>query len=265
MLGAIDANSGALRWACKYERIHPTRGTKRSRSSNRYRSNPFANYAYAQAGSFRGFAPSDLYVIGDLVILGAVDSTVLLCLNGANGEVLWMHNAEGQDAVLTEQLSYIVGHNEEFLFVMSGTSRLLCIGLRSGLRYWDAKLPSHDTGDWRGRGVVTADYVVVPGSPDARQVHIISAKSKKLPTWQTLDLPSFSIGKQPLGGPVNVQVHDAYLAVCYEGGVELYSTPTALQNLASESATGSERGWLPRARGQARGGDRDSLQDLGPG
>lgn len=238
VLGAVDANTGALNWARKYERVHPTRGKRPTKSRGRI-GNPFANYATAQFGDFKGFVPGDLHVVGDLILLAAADSTVLLCLNAASGEILWMMNAERPRThnVLTSRLSYIVGRNDDFLFVMCGESRLVCVGLRSGLRYWIAKLPGLDREGWRGRGFVTPDYVVLPGRAGSRQIHVVPANSKREPVVQTLDLPSFSIGKEPLSGPVNLQVHDAYLAVNYEGGVEIYSSPSALESLANTSAS----------------------------
>jgi hypothetical protein len=203
----------------------------------------------AQAGTFRGFAPSDLYLVGDLLIVAAVDSTALLCLNAASGEILWVHNGEAttNQSVLNGKLSYIVGNNDEFLFVLCGDTQLICVGLRSGLRYWVAAVPGMDNG-WRGRGFVTPEYVVMPGRPGARQVHVVPANTKKQPRFRTLDLPGFSIGKEPLVGPSNLQVDDAYLAVCYEGGVELYSSVAALSTLAAKSSTiGSRATFLVHA------------------
>jgi hypothetical protein len=133
-------------------------------------------------------------------------------------------------------LSYIVGRNDDFLFVVCGESQLVCMGLRSGVRYWIVKVPGLDREGWRGRGFVTRDYVVLPGRAGSREIHVVPANTKKEPLSRTLDLPSFSIGKEPLGGPVNLQVRDAYLAVGYEGGVEIYSSPTALDKLAAASA-----------------------------
>jgi tetratricopeptide (TPR) repeat protein len=174
---------------------------------------------------------------GVLILLAAADSTVLLCLNAANGKVLWMQNAARPKThkVLSNKLSYVVGKNDDFLFIICGESQLLCIDLRSGVRHWVVKLPGMDREGWRGRGVVTADYVALPGLAGSRTIHVVPADTRKEPDTKTLDLPSFSIGKESLGGPVNLQVDGAYLAVSYEGGVEIYSAPDALALLAANS------------------------------
>jgi outer membrane protein assembly factor BamB/tetratricopeptide (TPR) repeat protein len=236
VLAAVDANTGTLNWSRKYERIHPTRGQTSHKTKSRY-NNPFSNYAIAQFGKFSGFAPSNLHVAGDLILLAAADSTVLLCLNAANGKVLWMQNAARPKThkVLSNKLSYVVGKNDDFLFIICGESQLLCIDLRSGVRHWVVKLPGMDREGWRGRGVVTADYVALPGLAGSRTIHVVPADTRKEPDTKTLDLPSFSIGKESLGGPVNLQVDGAYLAVSYEGGVEIYSAPDALALLAANS------------------------------
>jgi hypothetical protein len=137
--------------------------------------------------------------------------------------------------VLANKLSYVVGKNDDFLFVICGESQLLCIDLRSGVRHWVVKLPGMDREGWRGRGVVTADYVALPGLAGSRAIHVVPANTRKEPDIKTLNLPSFSVGKESLGGPVNLQVDGAYLAVSYEGGVEIYSAPDALALLAASS------------------------------
>jgi hypothetical protein len=201
-------------------------------------------YITPTAWTFRGFAPTNLYVADDLLIVGAVDSSVLLCLNGANGEVRWLHNAaEPKHEVLVEKLSHVVGHNKKFLFVMSGASQqLICVGIKSGIRHWLANVPGIDLGDdWAGRGFVTEDFVVLPGKVGTRRVHVISAKSRKKSSFHTVELPSFSIGKEPLTGPFNLFVEGAYLALAYEGGVELYSSSDALATLAMQSGSRDAR------------------------
>jgi tetratricopeptide (TPR) repeat protein len=258
VLAAVDANTGILNWSRKYERVHPTRGKTSRKAKSRY-NNPFSNYAIAQFGTFPGFAPSNLHVVGDLILLAASDSSVLLCLNAANGKVLWMQNAARPKThkVLSNKLSYVVGKNDDFLFVMCGESQLLCIDLRSGVRQWVVKLPGMDREGWRGRGFVTADYVALSGLAGSRTIHVVPANTRKEPDTKTLELPSFSVGKESLGGPTNLQVDGAYLAVSYEGGLEIYSAPEALARLAASSG-GTEL----RASYLVHGGKLEEAVDL---
>lgn len=260
VLGAVDANTGQLSWSRRYERVHPQRG-KATRRSTRRNSNMWGGYAFvATVGRFRGFAPGDLYVAGDHIILAPADGTVLLCLNSANGAVLWMHDAaqSSMHSVLPDKLTHVVGHNGSLLFVMVGNNHLMCIGLRNGVRYWLAAVPGTE-GDWRGRGCVTRGYVLIPGRPGARQVHAIAAEAKGPPTFRTLALPEFSIGKGPLPGPANLFAHDAYLAVAYEGGIEFYSTADALSRIAAGAGNPTERARVLLHAGKLQ----DALQVLG--
>ena len=247
VLAAVDANTGVLIWSRKYERVHPTRTSYRPTRRIGRNNIRFRRGVYTQPKSFRGFAPSDLYVIDDLVIVAAVDSTALLCINGATGEIAWLHNGEDESSqnvkVLAGEYKYVVGHNKDYLFLMCGDlgTQLLCIGIKSGLRYWARELPGVEYRDWAGRGFVTDDYVVLPGNVGTRQIHVIPANTKKLPKFKTIELPDFSISKEPMTGPANLFVDGAYLALCYEGGVEVYSSPKALAMLAGQGANPSEK------------------------
>ena len=244
ILASIDANTGTLNWSRRYEREHPRRASALARLRT-------PNAAIRGVGNspqpmrLRGFAPSDLIVAHDLVILAAVDSKVLLCLDGVTGDVVWMHDGERptDHDLLTAQLKYIVGHNNEYLFVMCGDTELLCIGLNSGIRYWVAIVP--EPGNWSGRGFVTDKAVVLPSRKEMRRIHVIPADTEQLPAIRSLDLPDFSIGRAPMNGPTNISVHGSYLIASYEDGVEAYTTSSALEALVeTESTAGSKATYL---------------------
>jgi len=112
-------------------------------------------------------------------------------------------------------------------------------------------------GGWNGRGLVTDEYVVLPGRAGRRKLHAISARSRKLPRFKTVALPGFSIGKAPLPGPANVFIQGAYLTLCYEGGIEVYSSAAALSTLA-----GQDRSRVVRASYLVLAGELEQAIDI---
>ena len=247
ILASVDANTGALNWSRKYEREHPRRASALS-SLRTPTSVSIGADNSPQPMKLQGFAPSDLIVAHDLVILAAVDSKVLLCLDGATGDVVWMHDGERptDHDLFTGQMRYIVGHNEDYLFVMCGDAELLCIGLNTGIRYWVAIVP--EPGDWSGRGFVTDAAVVLPGRKDMRRIHVVPADTQRQPVFRSFDLPEFSIGRAPANGAVNIAVHGSFLLATYEDGVEAYTTGSALVALAEkETATSRKATYLVHA------------------
>ena len=107
---------------------------------------------------------------------------------------------------------------------------------RAGTRLWAASIPGAGSVSkkWYGRGIVTDGYIVVPGTPETRRLHVLPTRGQR--TWRTLELPAFGISKEALKGSFNLQLQGAYLAVCYEGGIELFSSTASLAALASEQA-----------------------------
>jgi hypothetical protein len=164
-----------------------------------------------------------------------------MCLDGTTGEVVWMIDGETPrtHTLLSASLSYIVGHNRDYLFAMCGDAELVCIGLESGIRYWVALVP--EPGEWSGRGFVNEQLVVLPSRRDSRRIHVARADTRVEPSMKTLSLPDFSISREPLGGAVNLSLQGSYLIACYEGGIESYSSAAALTAMAAEAADSGSR------------------------
>jgi hypothetical protein len=67
--------------------------------------------------------------------------------------------------------------------------------------------------------------------PGDRELHVLDAEGEE--PWRRLDLPSFSVGDEPLRGPNNLFTAGPWLGVCYAKGIEVYSTEVALSALAA--------------------------------
>jgi len=242
VLSAIDAHTGVLLWSRKYERAHPLRKPGRKpRSVNRGRGFRGFGGRYRQArmlpltGSFH---PTELQIVEDRVIFSPTDGKVLLCLDGASGNPLWMLSKEPKHIPrsILEKMSYIIGRDADYLYLMCEGGQVLCVDFRAGTRLWATSIPGAGsvTKRWYGRGIVADGFIVVPGPPETRRLHVLPTRGQR--TWRTLELPAFGISKEALKGPFNLQLRGAYLAVCYEGGVELFSSTVALAALAGEQA-----------------------------
>lgn len=213
VVAAVDAHTGDLLWARRYERLHPYRRyrTRRVRGPGVFG----GQQIYREVG-LRGFAPSDLIVAEGRVVVAPSDGRVLLCLDGATGEPIWMVSKRAEMSN-----GYVVGHDGRRLFVAG--SKITCIDLRSGVRLWDVPAP---VPGWRGRGVVTREHLVLPGE---RSVWMLPLQGGE---WREVPLPVFSVGKDPLKGPCNLFASGPYLAACYEGGVEFVASVAALREMA---------------------------------
>ncbi len=224
-LASIDAYTGTLRWTRKYERTHPNRPQKKWRSTSR--SNPFAfrGRSFVEE-ELPGFAPSELLSVDGLLIFAPTDGRVLICLDGTTGDPVWM--------ISRRDLQYLIGHDGEHLYVGAPDS-VMCIDLHSGIRKWQEDLPSFAGSSlWRGRGTIAQGNLIIPGK---RELHVrtCNANATANDSWRRVGLPSFSYGLEPLRGNFNVSVDGPYLALAFEGGIEMYSSRTALKKLATQT------------------------------
>lgn len=229
VLAAVDAFSGDLRWLRRYERRHPLRPHRRGPSTGAGRQTAYG--VQFQEADLPSFLPSDMVLAEGLVIFAPCDGDVLICVDGASGEPVWMIDGKNSHAPYRE-LQCIVGANSRHLYVAAEQS-IVCIGLRSGVRLWQSPLPQAADDSltrWRGRGQVTEEFVLMPGS---REVLVLPAEGGQ---WRRLALPSFAAGSEPLRGPNNVFLSGPWLAIGYEAGLEVYSAPSALIALADDEA-----------------------------
>lgn len=246
VVAAVDAHTGSLVWARRYEHLHPYR---RHRTRTVREVSAFGGEQIYREVGLRGFAPSDLIVRDGRVVVAPADGRVLLCLDAATGEPVWMLSKRAGMAN-----GYVVGHARGRLFVAG--SEVTCIDLRSGVRLWAAPAPASG---WRGRGVVTRDHVILPGE---RSVWLLPLEGGE---WREAPLPVFSVGAEPLGGPYNLFASGPYLALCHEGGVELMASAAALREQAMSTENLERRSRLLAQSGDLLGAIGCSCQLLAQG
>ena len=228
-IAAVDAFAGELRWIRRYERYDSDHKTlKKSKPANR---NGFNGYSTQFTQSvLDSFVPSDLILHGGLLILAPVDGEVLLAIDAATGQRVWLLDGQTRYAPYG-RLTEIVGHDDSNLFALSET-HLVCIDLAGGLVRWMQTLPGwlgpKYTG--RGRGVVVDGQVILP---NLRELLVFDANNKQ--PMRRLQLPAFDQSREPLSGSSHLVVSGPWLAVGFEGGIEVFSTAAALQQLAGNT------------------------------
>ena len=241
-IAAVDAYTGELNWVRRYERTHPLRPARRRRAGSRTRNAMQRTFRESRLTSF---APSELAVIEGRVIFAPVDGDVLICLDGASGELLWVISRPNSRQV------YLLGHNSRFLY-LCGERSMMCVDHRTGVRLWEVDTP---TGQWEGRGLVSEQVILLPGD---RAIYGRAADGSG--GWRRVDLPKFFVGREPLTRPANLFASGPHVVVSHAGGVEVFASPEALQELAS-AATDLER----RAALLVQAGDLvAAIEILGP-
>lgn len=226
-VASVDAFTGDLRWIRRYERVDPARKAGKTRR-------PVRNEEMmGWQGQFRqdelpGFLPCDMFVHDGLVIVAPCDSDMLLCLDGATGQPQWMLDA----ALPTRYAVYgrlrsLVGLLGDDLIALSDT-HMVAIGASGGLVKWARELPAwngpKNTG--RGRGTIAGNRVLVPGEREVLVYGGDGALVARVP------LPAFDASREPLAGAVQLVAQGPWLAVGYQGGVEMFSTAKSLRELA---------------------------------
>jgi outer membrane protein assembly factor BamB len=225
-VAAVDAFAGDLRWIRRCERVDPLRRRKGRRPTN---DEEMWRGQFVQE-ELPTFLPNDLHVVRDGVIVGACDSEMLSCLDVATGEVRWMIDATTRHAPwgTPPKLRSLVGVIGDDLFALAD-NHLVAIDGVGGLVRWVRELPATTTPQHvgRGRGAVVGDHVVVPGGRE------LIVWSRDGATTRRITLPVFDASREPLGGSFNVSSHGPWLAVGYQGGVEVFSSAPALRQLAA--------------------------------
>lgn len=253
-LAAIDAYAGDLRWVRKYERTDPLRQKPAKRKSDGnangfWRGNVFSELDLA------GALPSDVFAHGGAIAFAACDSDMLMCVDGATGEPVWMLDGTTRYAPYGK-LRHVVGTWDGLLFFESSSDlkdHLVCVEMASGIVRWSIEIPraGEKLTRWPGRGCVTAGHVLLPGD---RVVHALDVEGRG--PWRAFELPAASVGDAPLRGPNNLFAAGSWLAVCYGRGIEVYSTPAELRRLAASASDVEER-----ARALVLAGDLDEALD----
>jgi hypothetical protein len=227
-LAAVDAFAGDLRWVRRYERGDPLR--KVSRPKRTTREEMFYQQQVFASTELPGLLPNDVVAQDGLVVIAPCDSDLVMCLDGATGQIVWLLDATSVYAPYGK-LRAVVGASHGSLFALSDTC-LVCIGLEGGLLKWSRELPvwNGPKSFYRGRGCVVGDWVLVPGE---REILVFDAAGKE--RMRRLSLPAFDAGRDPLGGSYNIVSQGPWLAVGYQGGVEVFSSREALLRIAGET------------------------------
>jgi tetratricopeptide (TPR) repeat protein len=227
-IAAVDAYVGDLRWVRRYERVDPLRRRPRPKASKNDEMMQFQNQF--QQGELPGFLANDLVARNGLVVLAACDSEMLLCFDAANGEPVWMLDATTRYASYG-RLRTLVGADAESIY-LAADNHVVAVGLAGGLVRWARELsplvgPKHLS---RGRGLVLGNHVVMPGQ---RQLFVVPTDGRS--PVRTLTLPAFDSSREPLAGSFNLVADGAWLAAGFQGGVELFSSSSALQQVAART------------------------------
>lgn len=224
-IAAVDAFTGDLRWIRRYERSDPRRKSQRPRRGNR--NDDFGMRAQFGFDELPTFLPNDLIAADGLVVVAPCDGGVLLCVDGATGHVQWMVDGATRYAPYGT-LRSLLGRSDEDLFALSDT-HLVAIGFTGGLVKWAKELPAWNgaKNSGRGRGAVWGNLIVIPGE---REVLVYGTDGKLM---RRAALPPFDPSRDPLKGSANVVVEEAWLALGYQGGVEVFSSRPALRQLAA--------------------------------
>lgn len=235
-LAAVDAFAGDLRWIRRYERDDPLR--PRSRSKGRPQGDGAQYGVQFLQNDLPGFLPNDLIVRDGLVVMAPCDGEMLLCVDGATGQPVWMLDASlPVQYAPYGQLRMLLGASATDLFALSD-KHLVCIGLQGGLVRWSVELPVWNGPklSGRGRGTVVGDDVIVPGE---RELLVYDTANRR--PLRRLPLPAFGESRDPLPGPFHVVSAGPWLAVGYQGGVEVFSSAAALRQIADGATDPMQR------------------------
>ena len=226
-LAAVDAFAGDLRWIRRYERLDPTHGVQRGQQRSKRAASRGYGKQFTQA-ALESFEPADLILHGGSVVIAPCDGEVLMSIDVATGAPIWMLDTNTHHAPYGK-LTQVIGAGAGRLFVAS-RSHVVGIDLDGGLVRWMEELPPW-TGpkhSGRGRGAVVGSTVIVP---NMRELLLYDVDNESPP--RSVPLPPFDEGREPLQGAFNVAVQGPWLAVGYAGGVEVFSTQSALRALAA--------------------------------
>lgn len=228
-LAAVDAFAGDLRWVRRYERVDPQRKSVRKPRRQNDDDPRFGMLQYPQ-GELTSFLPNDLIVHEGIAVVAPCDGDLLVATDVSTGQMLWYVDA-GTHYGPYGRLLTMIGTDGQDVFLVSAT-HLVAVGLAGGLVKWAVDLPqwngSQQAG--RGRGCLVGEHVVLPG-----QGHLLVCHTSGNGGVRTLKLPAFDSSREPLAGPFHVTSQGPWLAIGYPGGVEMFSTAPALQQLAART------------------------------
>lgn len=140
---AVDAASGAVRWAARY---------KRDMKPNTALQNIYGNQFQQQEAN--GWDDDLVIPYGKLLVVIASDYDRIFALDRRTGQLEW--ESSPRTSPFGPVARYCLGVNGRSLFV-AGKSDVRCYDMPSGKLTWEKSI-----GDSFGRGMLTADSVYVP-------------------------------------------------------------------------------------------------------
>lgn len=249
-VAAIDAFAGTLRWVRRYERTDPMHKVARPKKPSR--NEDFQNYVQFAQQELTSFLPNDLIVRDGLVVVAPCDGDVLLCLDGASGQPVWVLDAATRYAPYG-RLKMLVGTVGDDLFALSDT-HLVTIAFAGGLVKRMRELPvwNGSKGVGRGRATIVGDAIVVPNQ---RELLVFDAAGAQ--PMRRLPVPAFDSSKEPWAGSYHVRAAGPWLALGHPGGIELLTTAKALRTFAAATPDP-----LLRAQYLAQAGDVEPAEQV---
>jgi len=228
-LAAVDAFAGDLRWVRRYERVDPQRKSARKPKRQNDEGMHFGMPQYPQ-GELTSFLPNDLIVHEGVAVVAPCDGDLLVATDVSTGQMLWYVDATTHYGPYGRLLT-MIGTDGQDVFLASAT-HIVAVGLAGGLIKWAVDLPqwngSQQAG--RGRGCLVGEHIVLPG-----QGHLLVCHTSGKRGVRSLKLALFDSSREPLAGPFHVTSQGPWLAIGYSGGVEMFSTVPALQQLAART------------------------------
>lgn len=235
-IAAVDAFAGDLRWVRKYERTDPLRQQPIGRRPASQDQMNFSGGTFVER-DLTSFLPSEVLSLGGTIVFAGCDSEMVLCVDGASGEPVWMIDGNTRYAPYG-RIRYLLGANSKHLFAVAeaqadARSNVVCIDHASGVLLWAREVPgaTERLTRWRGRGCVLDRFLCMPGDRE-----VLVYDTQRLGEWRRIALPSFGVGDEPLSGPNNLYSSGPWLGVAYGQGIEVYSTAAALRTLAAGAA-----------------------------
>lgn len=255
-LAAVDAFAGDLRWVRRYERVDPQRKSARKPKRQNDDGMHFGMPQYPQ-GELPSFLPNDLVVHEGIAVVAPCDGDLLVATDVSTGQMLWYVDATTHYGPYGRLLT-MIGTDGEDVFLASAT-HIVAVGLAGGLIKWAVDLPqwngSQQAG--RGRGCLVGEHVVLPG-----QGHLLVCHTSGKRGVRSLKLTPFDSSREPLAGPFHVTSQGPWLAIGYPGGVEMFSTAPALQQLAARTTEPLAKATLLTQAGDFAGAEAAVVQAL---
>ena len=234
---AVDAMSGAVRWATRYQR-----STKGGFNMARF------GRPQTQMQGLDGWEQDVVVPHGRALVVIASDSDKLFALDRRTGELLW--ESPRQPTGDDDAGEYYLGTLDDGMF-LAGKKSLRRYDLnKDGRLMWEARFVSPSN----GHGVLTSDAIYMPTGESIARVNPANGKIEA-------QVGVFSPTKEPVGNLYSDG--ERLLAIGLARAYSLQDLKSRMDSLATRIADGDSEAQLERMRLHLRGNDFDAaLADL---